>query len=165
MSAVSRFVTLVIVCVLAFSLVGCQKIAEKATEKAIEGATGVKVDTDKESVTITGEDGSSITAGSDGELPDGFPEDVPVYEGEIVSSLMTEGNYTVAIETKDDATTVWDWYGTELESAGWTQTSEFKVDDGGMRSAEKGDMTLQVTVGAGTDGEPTTVTIFTGTKQ
>lgn len=165
MSVRIRLVVLLVACAMMFSLVGCQKIAEKATEKAIEGATGVKVDTDKDSVTITGEDGSSITAGSDGELPDGFPEDVPVYEGDIVSSLMTEGNYTVAIESKDDAATIWDWYGTELESAGWTRTSEFKVDDGGMISAEKGDMAIQITVGAGTDGDPTTITIFTGAKQ
>jgi len=165
MFRLSGFAALVLACALAFTLVGCQSIAEKATEAAIEDATGVKVDQDDDSVTITGEDGSSITAGQGGELPEGFPEDAPVYDGDITTSLVTEDSFTIGIETDDEWTEVWDWYLAELDSEGWTSTSELKLEDSGMLSGEKDDRLIQITVGPGSgDGANTMITTFTGPK-
>jgi len=165
MFRLSIFAALVLTCALAFTLVGCQSIAEKATEAAIEDATGVKVDQEGDSVTITGEDGSSITAGQGGELPEGFPEDAPVYDGDITTSLVTEDSFTIGIETDDEWTKVWDWYTAELESEGWTTTSELKVEDSGMLSGEKDDRLIQITVGPNSNEDAKTmITTFTGPK-
>jgi len=165
MLRLSRFVALFLILGLMLSLVGCQSIAENATEAAIEDATGVKVDQDDDSVTITGEDGSSITASENGELPEGFPEDAPVYDGSITTSLVTEENYTIGIETDDEWATVWDWYVAELESEGWTKTTELKLEDSGMLSGEKDDRLIQITIGpASGDTAATLITTFTGPK-
>lgn len=160
-----RLVALVMVLAMALALAGCQSIAEKATEKVIEDATGVKVDEQGDSVTLTGEDGTSITASESGELPEGFPEDAPVYEGAIITSLVSEDNYTIGIETDDEWTDAWEFYGTELEAAGWVTGTEMKLEDSGMISGEKDGRIIQITVGPASSGEAKTlITLFTGPK-
>src|SRR3990170_1363771 len=63
-----------------------QFLAEKVTEKAIETATGgkVDVDADKEKITIETNDGK-LTIGQN-ELPKSFPSDITVYNGAKVTS-------------------------------------------------------------------------------
>lgn len=71
--------------------------AESAVERAIEDAAsseGVDVDVDAEdgSVSIESSDGT-FTSGM-GALPQGFPEDIPVLEGEILQGASSDGNGT-----------------------------------------------------------------------
>jgi len=151
--------------VVAFSVVGCQQVAEKATEAAIEKSTGVEVDQEGDEVTIKGEDGTEITASSDGQLPDGFPTDIPVYEGQITSSLKADKGWSVTIEAADDVETVFTWYKQELEASGWKIVSEMKVTDGGVLVAEKGDQSVQVTLGtSSSDAAKTSIALFVSTK-
>jgi len=150
---------------LALSLVACQSIAEKATEAAVERATGAKIDNGGEQITIQGEDGSEFTASSDGELPDGFPSEVPVHDGRIVSSMKADNGFSIAIEADAGIDDVLEWHKKEFADGGWTVVNEMKIDDGGAIGAEKGDMTVQVTVGvASDDANKSTITLFTGTK-
>jgi len=160
-----RVLAVLCVLVLAGSIVGCQSIAEKATEKAIEKSTGVEIDKSGDEVTIKGEDGTEVTASSDGELPEGFPSDVPVYEGKIVTSVKADKGWSVALEASDDVNTIFDWYKSELEKDGWKIVSEMKVTDGAAVVAEKGDQNLQVTIGAsGSDDGKTSVSLLVSTK-
>lgn len=160
-----RLVGLVVVLVCALALVGCQSIAEKATQKVIEDTTGVKVEDGGDSVTLTGKDGTSITSSESGELPEGFPEDAPVYEGTIITSLVSEDSYTIGIETKDEWTGPWEFYGTELEAAGWVTGTEMKLEDGGMITGEKDGRMIQITVGGASNSDAKTlITLFTGPK-
>ncbi len=150
---------------LAVAVVGCQSIAEQATEAAVEQATGVKIDKSGDEVTIQGEDGTEMTASSAGDLPEGFPTDVPVYEGDIIASVKAAEGYSVTIEAASDVSTVFDWYKTELDAQGWKIMSEVKVQDGGALSAEKGNQQLQVTFGADSgDANKTTISLITSTK-
>jgi len=88
-----------------------------------------------------------------------------VYDGDITTSLVTEDSFTIGIETDDEWTEVWDWYLAELDSEGWTSTSELKLEDSGMLSGEKDDRLIQITVGPGSgDGANTMITTFTGPK-
>lgn len=145
--------------------VGCARVAEEAAERAVEDSTGVEIDADDGSVTIEGEDGSEVTVSEDGQLPDGFPTDVPVSDGEITATMKSGDTFTVGIETPDDHASVLEWYRDRLEGEGWTITTDLTVEDGGMLTAEKGDQALQVTVGAGSSGESeTVVTLITGPK-
>lgn len=79
-------------------LAGCgaaaEKVSEKATEQAIESQTGgdVDIDTDGEgSVDIETEDGS-LSFGT-GEIPEEWPQDVPVPEGiEVLSGTTMDAS-------------------------------------------------------------------------
>lgn len=123
----SRTVVVMVALALLGSLLlatGCQKAAEEATEAAIEGATGIDVETDEDKVTIEGEDGSSVEIQSGGELAEDFPSDAPVYDAPIESSgrIGTEGalSWTVVQTTSDDFDEVVAYFEGELASKGWT---------------------------------------------
>ncbi|PKQ29134.1 MAG: hypothetical protein CVT60_06930 [Actinobacteria bacterium HGW-Actinobacteria-10] len=146
---------------------GCDKIADKVAEEAAEGivkgATGIDVEADGDDVTITGEDGSTFTVTEDGDLPKDWPEDVPVYDGTIVSSMATGGNFTVNIESDDAAADVYEWCLSKSEDEDWTITAKYESDDGGMISGEKDDQRMQYTIGK--DGEGTSLLIWVGPKE
>ena len=136
MSGKMMRITLALVLVAgALALVGCNKIAEEASEAIVEGATGVDVEVDEEKVTIEGEDGESIEIqGESSELPDGFPDEMPVYDADIVSSTRmavdNQTSYTVIQTTTDSSDDVIAWYHDELAKEGWTEagTTESEVD-------------------------------------
>lgn len=106
-----------------------EKATEKAAEKAIEEAAsseGVDVDLDTEDgeISIETSDGS-FTSGT-GSLPDGFPDDVPVLDGEVLSGAASQQNGTtsyvvtiVVAATMEEAMT---GAVAELERAGYTPT-------------------------------------------
>lgn len=143
------------------ALSGCQMVAEKATEKAIEGATGVKVDKNGDEVTIEGKDGTKVTTSDSGEAPAGFPKDVPVYAGKITASVVADNGYTIGIETNDDVAKVLDFYIAAAGKDGWKKEAEMKVPEGGVVSAKQGERVWQVTVGkSGTNGAATQITLF-----
>jgi hypothetical protein len=135
---------------------GCNP-EEEAAEEIIEQTTGgdVEIDDDGESVTIETEDGSmEITGGDGAAVPDGFPDDMPLYEGTIVLGQMMETPegtaYNVGVETTDGAYEVADWYADEMASAGWTTTSELTNEAEGAiivtRQAEKDGVMAQVVI-------------------
>lgn len=166
MKSPGRLFLLLCVAALAVGMVGCQsvgdKIAEEAGERIVEGATGVDVEADGEDVTITGEDGSSFTSSASGELPEDWPEDVPVYDGNITSSMVTEGKFTLAVEAEDPPVDVFEWSLEQIKDEGWTVTTEFKAENGGTIAAEKDDRIVQYTV---TDvDEGSSFIVFVGPK-
>ncbi len=153
-----------VVCVLCLAvlvlapLTGCGAAVQKAAEKA----TGVDVNNDGNKVTITGNEGDKVEmqGGDDVSLPDGFPKDVPLYEGAkliMSNSYTTDGNtaYTAVYETSDDVATVHAWYKDALPKAGWTIEGDVvNSSDGSSMAvigAKKGDTTLNVAVGDSKD--------------
>ncbi|MGM0366974.1 MAG: hypothetical protein ACQEP2_00145 [Actinomycetota bacterium] len=173
----------VLTIILLFSMVififtGCRCAAEKITEKAIERAAAaegqdVDIDTDEDKVSITGEDGETVEIDSDSgettikteegevtyseggnELPEGFPNVVPVYPDlNIVSSssFKEEGSqaYTVMGSYTGNGEDVFNWYKDQLAS--WDIESEQSTDLGeeGLFytiNASSGNYTLNVTV-------------------
>ena len=159
---------LVLVLVVALLALGAMGGCATIAEKAIEDATGVSVDEDGSSVTIEGDDGSTITYDEEGtELPDGYADDVPVYDGVIDSSWQTSDDngttYAVAIKTEDTTEDVVAWYEEQLADEGWTIKSTFKDASSGMVSAEKDDMTFYLAAGAESEGTAITQTV--GPKQ
>jgi len=145
-------------------LSGCQNAAEKAAETAIEKSTNgqADVDIDNDTATITTDDGS-LEVGEDVSLPDGFPSDVYIIDGTIVSAMtLTEGeSYTVSIKTDESVNSVKEEYEEELADDGWEVTMSLAIQDGFSLSATKDDRT--VTLSIGTDDEETVVVINTMT--
>ncbi len=130
---------------LTLGTVGCQSVAEKAVEEA----TGVKVDEDEGSVTIEGEgdDGESVTiSGEEGSVPEDFPDDAPLYDATVVGSSSFQSgesvNHSVTLQTKDSIDDVAAFYQDELESEGWEIEGTFNTEADGeaatMISAVKG---------------------------
>ncbi len=165
-----RTLRVVLVLVLVAAMLGaggCGVIAKKA----VEGATGVKVDDNGDSVTIKGSDGSESTISTgEGKLADDFPDSVPVYDGTITDSTVFSSNgvsqWTASVTTPDSVDDVKAFYEQRLEAEGWKTT--FNMDSGsqGSRtvaySAELDDLTLTVTIDD-SDGD-TALGILVGTK-
>lgn len=135
---------LLVVCLLAIVAVpmsGCQRVAEEATEKAVERATGVDIEKEGDKVTVTGEQGEQVSVtGEATELPEGFPDDVPVFEdAKIMSSAsMTDGGKTTFIVTFETAAAVADvqkFYEDALAEKKWTITNKVSGSSEGKDTA------------------------------
>lgn len=121
---VSSFVLFLSVLMLtAFLLGGCSSAGEKAVETGTGGK--VKVDTQSGKVKVETEEGQAeIEAGSELSLPEGFPEDFPLYEnGKIKSSIKStsEGKegYMILVESEDAPADVASWYKDALKQKGY----------------------------------------------
>jgi len=143
-----------------FSAGGCfnvgQKVAERVTEEAIEKSIEEEieseggeadVDISEDAVSVTTDEGE-MTIGEGAELPEGFPEEVPVYSNmEITSSwkVTEEGKDTFSISgtTSDSGKTVFDWYKGKLNS--WEIENEFTGES-------EGESTYSISANNGTYG-------------
>jgi hypothetical protein len=122
-----------------------KSVAEKAAEKAMEAHTGKEADIkfDDESMRIKTDDGEmSLTSGKSATLPDNFPKDIPMYEGFVLDMAMEvpEG-YSLSFTTKDEVSTVVQWYLTELTNQGWTKEANMDMGEQTMlvfKKSERG---------------------------
>ncbi|MBE0476399.1 MAG: hypothetical protein IBX62_04785 [Coriobacteriia bacterium] len=134
----NRILVLSLATLLVLSSAGCAKLGEKAAEKAVEKATGVKVEQDGDAVTYTGKDGESVSYSAGGGLPKDFPAGFPVYDGEIGDSSTIEvgeaRQFTFWIRTADDHAKVVEWYKAELAKTDWTLDSSFDGESDGTRN-------------------------------
>jgi hypothetical protein len=152
------------------AITGCGFIVQKAVEGGVESATGVKVDQSGDSVTITGQDGATMTSG-EGKLPEGFPSDMPLYTpGKIATGIVTDSGtgkgFMLAIETSDAAGDVFAWYETQLKDKGWKVTTTMTTEDGGLLSGEKGTQIFNVAVTSGSSSDvATAISITVGPKE
>ncbi|MCL4554345.1 MAG: hypothetical protein M1617_01460 [Actinobacteria bacterium] len=125
--AIKLAVTIIAGVLLIFGLSGCQmatEVAEQEAERAIEDVTGGQVELDAPA----------------GQLPEGFPEDVPVYDPatiELSSSMTQEGAtvFLVTLLTDDPLQDVIDWHTAEWETRGWTVDYEMTQGSGDAMTA------------------------------
>jgi len=135
--------------VLSFVVVssGCSWIGKKAVEET----TGVSVDKDNESVKVKTKEGEAEIQAGENKLPDGFPEDFPIYEDAKITSsskISTEQgtSFTVQLETDDDKSTVADYYKNALPDSGYKVQATAETPEGVMYSLEKSGMVQVVVV-------------------
>lgn len=112
-------------------LTACGDSEEEQAEQAAEAVLGEDADVDIDGDSMTFDDGeNAITTGTG--LPEGFPEDVEVVEGEIVSGMSaddgTSTNYSVIVSSSADIAAAADEARGLLEAAGWTLDSENEMD-------------------------------------
>ena len=147
------------------ALVGkAEKILED-TKKALEDAAseGVDIDLDSEEggISIETDDGS-FTSGL-GSLPDGFPDDVPVVEGEILSGASSQQDgttaYLVSVMVEATAQEAMAEAISALEDAGYSRTENSMSMDGLYIEMLTGPW--EVTVGSTDDGEGGTMLQYT----
>lgn len=151
------------------AVTGCGAIAEQAIKGAAENATGVKVDESGNSVTVTGQDGSSMTSSSEGKLPEGFPSDMPLYTpGKITGAAVSTENgaksFILAIDSPDAVADIFAWYKAQLPEKGWTVQNTTESDSGDLFMGEKGNQAFTVMIAASSDEGATTISISVGPK-
>jgi hypothetical protein len=151
-----RLLALFVLALALFAMSGCQNMAEKATEAAVEKATGVDVEKNGDSVTVKTDEGEA-TVSSDAKLPDDFPQDVPIYENATIETAITNKvdagtSYLIGMKSDDDAGEVYAWYKQAFEDEGWTILSSMEVGDsvGGL-AAEKDTRTSNLSIGYGAE--------------
>jgi len=156
--------TTVVSAVTVLVLGGCSNavegLAEGAVERAIENEIGESADVSisDDSFTVDTDEGS-ITAGA-GSLPEDFPSDVPLVEGEVSFSQRLENaddlGWSVVIVTSGDPASVVEQVRGDLEDNGFTvdDATEFAGTDGtgGTIIGEKDDLSALILV-AGQDTE------------
>jgi hypothetical protein len=164
MKAGGRFGMLLIV-VLALSLVfvltGCSSLTETVTKKAVEKTTGVSVDKDNGKVKVKTKEGEAEIEAGKNKLPDGFPENFPIYEGAKIASstkmTIDQGtSYSVQLDVDDSVSKVGEYYKKALPDAGYTVegTMEtngnimYTIKDGGIVQVldEQGKTKVQITL-------------------
>jgi hypothetical protein len=129
---------------LAPALAGCSVV-----ESVVEGATGGDVQIG----------GPSI--------PDGFPAEVPVYDGDILngSSITKNGETVYNVVVKVDDTSVFDTIRTELTDAGFTPAEGYDmVENSGTITGLFGNGTWSVLVAVTTQDVVGTVANYTVTS-
>jgi hypothetical protein len=143
----------------AFSIAGCQKAADAATEAAIERASGEKVEVDRDGgqVRIKTADGElTMQAGDALPLPADFPKDVYLPGRYDVNSVMDMGGtQVVSVSTRGKVSGVFAEAQQAMADAGWTQTMSMQHSaDSAMLSYEKDARAavLSFNRGEGSDG-------------
>lgn len=138
-----------------------EKATEKVAEKAIETVTNAEVDLGEGEISITGEDGESMSLGEDLEVPEDFPADVPVYGDATISSVSSVNeSFYLGLTTDDDYDDIKDFYEKQLEKKGWTidNTSSFAAQGQSTTYLCTQD-TRNLSVGLFEDDDVTTITI------
>lgn len=135
----SKIVRAVVVAGVGLALAGCGSAAENLTERAIEEAGGgqvdVEMDEDGGSFSVQGEDGEgSYQVSGDGSMPDDWPEDIPLPDGQVMgSSSFSDDNgeflgLQLRVESSPEETIATVEGG--LQDAGWEEQSRFEQDSG-----------------------------------
>lgn len=96
-----------------------------------------------------------------GAVPDDFPKDVTIYKGSNVSSSTeSKSGFSVTLTTSDSVKTVTDFYTSTLKKNEWVIQSNSTVLETSLITADKGKMSLVMTINRDeTTGDKTIITI------
>lgn len=157
---------MIISSVLVLSGCGCtewasKKAGEKIMEKAIESGSGGKADVDvnKGQISINAEDGQTkYSAGENVSLPDGFPEDIFIYDDAkikmAISNSSENGGFSVSYVTSSGESEVFSKYKEEMVKNGWKKDTETDMGaNGKMLNFSKGKSNVLVVIGTDDSGE------------
>ncbi len=146
-----------------------ERAAESAVERAAEAAAseGVDVDIDTDGGGVTVETSEGTFTSGVGSLPEGFPEDIPIAEGEIFSgaSSTTEGQQgwlvTVSVDQAPDEALA--EAGAALEAAGYSP-GDNSIAMEGLSFVQYVGSEWDLILGATEDGEGGTLLSYTVTQ-
>ncbi len=124
----------------AVALAGCgsvgDAVAERAIEEGLEQASigDVEVDLDDGGgVSVESSEGS-FQIGDDAEVPDGFPDDVPLPDGDVMVAMSFDDDsgtgYNVTLESPQDVVAVADLIESGLADSGYELTGTGEMANG-----------------------------------
>ena len=151
-----RHLTLIIIAGLAIALTGCDMVGEEIAERAAEQVTGADIDVDEEGINVESSEGSfsadaeggfsmetedGTFESQTGQVPEGFPGQVPLPDAAVVSGSRMDGQDGVAwmvnyqYDSGDPAAVLQEQVDA-LEGAGFSSDSDANFsmgdDTGGM---------------------------------
>ncbi len=156
----NKWLLLIVVGLIALS--GCNN-AEKPQKQPGSGADSeksspqVKIDEDKGSVEYKDEDSEGrAEVGEDVELPDNYPNDVPVYKNaKILSSITSKTDQvdtmTVTLQSDDSLNDVAQFYKDQLPKNGFSITNQREDKSIAVLSANKDDRTVSIVASRNND--------------
>lgn len=119
------------------------KISSKLLSLFLSKTAGESVDVENngKKITVNGKQGQ-FSYSAEGQLPNGFPSDFPIYPGAKLSSSWTTGGedgkgISVVWETSDSADQVMNFYKNKLSAASWKIDNEFTQEQMQTLSFEK----------------------------
>lgn len=131
-----------------------KNIGQSIGEKILEGASGGKGEfeiTDEGIVVKDRETGDSIGFGAGAKIPDGFPSDIPRYQGGTVSlvSMSQDKKKVVLAETfiGPDTATLTAWYDAELTKNGYVRETEAALNVMNFGEYKKGNVKISIVIG------------------
>lgn len=158
-----HFLVSVIIMLVVFTA-GCgNKIVEKKLEKDLEKQLGAKVNIAGDNIDIQTEVGS-LQAGDKTTLPEDFPKDVHVIEGDLLSAYKDNSmnSFVINIKTSKSINEIKQIYKEKLAEDNWQILLDFSQADSLSVSAQKDNRNL--TVAASEEDVGMTVTIIVGNK-
>lgn len=151
MSTTRRPVLATSALLLGLVLTGCGNIAENVAERAVEeaaeaanggGEVDLEIDEEGGAISITSSEGS-FSVGGDQELPQDFPDDLPLpADSQVLSSMSfsdgADRSVNVSMTVVGDAASVADQLQADLEQGGYTiaGTSQMELDGLATRMLE-----------------------------
>jgi len=131
-----------------------QSAAERSAEKAIEDATVGKVGISEGGKKVTVETNEGKLTVGEGQIPENFPSDVPIYSGvEVITSSESGGNFTLTLKSSDSVSKVSDFYKTNLANKGWTLGNPVDFSGSTAITATKNGRELNVVITPDNDGK------------
>ena len=155
----------VVICGLAVGGCAADTISEQAVENAIEEANpslDVDVEDGGGGVSATDEEGNEIGIGTKADVPDGFPSEVPLPDGDLTASLSSGDEYTLTYQVAEsDPAAVLSAYQAALTGAGFSVDSTADVGlVGSFTATGNGYEVNVVTLGAGEEGTALTINVM-----
>jgi hypothetical protein len=113
---------------------------------------------------IETEDGTSIIGSDSGELPDGFPDEVPMPDGLAIdysqATTTPDGNtFTVGGNVSSSPADVMDDYAAALDDAGFEQVQVTTTPDGGFFAYDAGEYQISGSISVGDSDDQSFVLI------
>lgn len=126
-----------------------EKIVENRLERALEKASGGKVDIDLKDGTlkVKTEEGESVLTTGERKWPEDLPEGVIKLEDakvQAVNRAVNEGGKTWTVHVADVGENALDRYAEKLRGEGWTIESSMTLATGGSVAATKDDLSVHV---------------------
>lgn len=126
-----------------------QKIGETVAEKIIEAGSGGKIDVDASEGGFSFKDpktGEAVSLGTNVKIPDGFPSDIPRYEGSLpsIASLSKDGKRAVLAVTvfNVESKTLAEWYDREIVAKGYERKTALPASESLFSEYQKGDVKM-----------------------
>ena len=143
-----------------------QRTAEKIAEEAIRKAGGgeVKVDLEGDTVRFSSEQGDlTVSSGSGASLPEGFPDDIPIYDdAELLTSAHSqqEEAFNATWTTDEEASKVKNFITGEMQKKGWQSETTLNTPRQTILAYTKDDRGASFIIA--TNEEKTTISMTTG---
>jgi hypothetical protein len=143
---------------------GIEKVMETGMKQAGMGDTKVHL-SDNGLVLKDEKTGQQIAIKTDQKLPEGFPDDIPVFSPSQVTGSMIMGAMTmVTLESASSVTDVSNFYQRELITSGWQSAFAVPPSDTSYSGVfKKGNMAL--TISANKEGDKTNLILSYGSAE